>query len=96
LDNKEQLKVFFWYLYTEPWRKLKKVLTRIEKGMNISTLLYFYLVFSAILFIKNRHHPMLYASCFIIIIVLFRNIWVSKHFIYRYRLEQKKEERKLE
>ena len=87
---KAEIKMFLWYLVTEPFRKIKWVYKTVDDTVTPEFLMYIYIIFTAALFFKNRNDPKWMFLAVIVLIILLRSIWIRKKFIHTYRKEKYK------
>jgi len=85
---KTEIRMLIWYLLTEPIRKLKKMLHKVDKTITPEMLTYFYFVFAIILLLKNWRDYKWICGMFIVIVIWIRYIWRKKKFIGVYRKER--------
>ena len=87
LKHKSEIKMFFWYVITEPLRKIKKMFKTVDDTMTPEFLMYLFIIFGVALYIRNRNHPLWMGAALIVIVILLRSIWKRKKFINVYRKE---------
>ena len=85
--TKTEMKMFMYYLFTEPWRKIKRGCRKIDKSINPNVMMYLYFFSALVLFVKNRRNPLWIFGVTIATIVLLSSIWKKKKFIHVYRKE---------
>jgi len=90
MQKNKEIKIYLWYLVTEPYRALKKSYFSVRKFCKTDNLIIAYIFFATIIFLKNRDNPTWIIVYIVAFLLLLLQIWKSKHFIYRYRLEQEK------
>lgn len=88
-----RLKIFLWFLLTEPWRRLKEILHAINliiTSLNNALIwVYIFLLLSILSFIYGNNWA---ASIFLITLFLLIIMWEWQrgYFMYKYREEVKK------
>jgi len=88
---KSEVKMFWWYITTEPARKVRYLFQAVGRTVTPSLLLYVLAVFAIILFINNSKDMTWMLVAGIIMLIGFHSIWKKKRFIHVYRKEKYKE-----
>ena len=85
-----RLKIFLWFIFTEPFRQLKEILLllfKVVESLNRAlTWIYLALLFSIVfLFLGNNYAASLFLVFLLVLVILWE--WQRGYFMYRYRQE---------
>ena len=88
LKIKSEFKMFVWYVFTEPKRKIKYLFRTADNKLTPSFLIYILATLTIFLFVRDWKDPAAYLGAVAIILVGGNMIWKRKKFIHVYRIEK--------
>ena len=89
--TKTEIRMYAWYMVTEPFRLFRRFLHRSGKAINRDTATNTVALFTLVLLIKNLYFTgkvddlAFWCGFFILIVMHFKNVWDKKKFIHVYR-----------
>lgn len=90
--RKAEFKMFIWYIFTEPLRKLKYLFRTTDREFTPSTLLYVIATVTIFLFVRDWTDIKAWLGALVVTIVGLSIIWRRKLFIHQYRRYNYKKE----
>jgi len=88
--EKSHLKMFVWYVFTEPYRKVKEVFVVTGHTLNVDFVAWIFFILGALIYANNPKNPAVYFAAFIVIVLMLYSSWSKKKFVNVYRKEHYK------